>query len=211
MQNALDRTEIKSLYSQIGRLVLTILVLALPLVLVMSAGYAAEPDDALSAVPAFSADHAYVGVGGCAMCHRSPAKGNQFGSWQSSKHSKAFETLATAEAKEAAAKAGVSGDPQKAAQCLGCHVTGFAAPAAQKSAKTYKAEDGVGCESCHGAGADYKAMNVMRDHDQAMANGLMMPTKETCVKCHNEKSPFYKEFNFEEMVKKIAHPNPQKK
>jgi hypothetical protein len=210
MQNALDRTEIKSLYSQIGRLVLTILVLALPLVLVMSAGYAAEPDATFSAVPTFNADHAFVGVGGCAMCHRSPAKGNQFGSWQSSKHSKAFEVLGTDAAKAAAAKAGVTGDPQKADACLTCHVTGHDAPAAMKSAKTYKPEEGVMCESCHGPGNDYKAMNIMRDKEKAVANGLMMPTKETCVKCHNDKSPTFKGFNYEEMLKKVAHPNPNK-
>ena len=39
--------------------------------------------------------------------------------------------------------------------------------------------------------------------------GLLKPTKELCVTCHNKKSPTYKEFVYEEAVKKIAHPLPK--
>jgi predicted CxxxxCH...CXXCH cytochrome family protein len=182
--------------------------LALPLVLMMSASYAVEPGTDLSPLPEWSAEYSFVGVAGCQMCHRSPAKGNQFGQWQGTTHSKAYERLASAEAKAVGAKVGVP-DPQKSAQCLTCHVTGYDAPAAQK-APTWKMEDGVGCESCHGPGSAYKAMNVMRDHAQSMANGLQMVTKETCVKCHNEKNPTHPGFDYEAKLKLVAHPNPQK-
>jgi len=96
-------------------------------------------------VPVFSADAQYVGVNKCKMCHKSAKKGNQFGKWSESAHAKAYATLATDEAKAVAKKAGVSGDPQKAAECLTCHVTGYSAPASAKAA-TYKMEEGVTCE-----------------------------------------------------------------
>ena len=44
-------------------------------------------------------DGKYVGAGKCKNCHRSSKAGGQFGSWQKSKHAKAFETLASDEAK----------------------------------------------------------------------------------------------------------------
>jgi hypothetical protein len=36
-----------------------------------------------------------------------------------------------------------------------------------------------------------------------------MPTAETCHGCHNEESPTFKDFNFEERVAQIAHPYPE--
>jgi|SaaInl7_200m_RNA_FD_contig_31_1718374_length_917_multi_6_in_0_out_0_2 hypothetical protein len=153
------------------------------------------------------ADHNYVGAGKCKVCHMSKKKGAQFGAWKASKHSKAFETLGTPAAKEVAAKAGIKGNPQEAAQCLSCHVTGADAPAAQKVSK-YDAAEGVTCESCHGAGEDYAPMKVMRDHDESVAAGMIIPTVETCKSCHNEKSPTFKGFNCAELWAEIAHDNP---
>ncbi|MFQ5752663.1 MAG: multiheme c-type cytochrome [bacterium] len=78
----------------------------------------------------------------------------------------------------------------------------------------FKVEDGVGCESCHGPGSAYKGRKVMQDLyagklDKAKY-GLVLPTEKTCVQCHNEESPAYKEFKFKEMVAKIAHSVPKK-
>ncbi len=103
------------------------------------------------AFSAQGADHKYVGAGKCKVCHMSKKKGAQFGAWQASGHAKAFETLGTEASREVAAKAGVKGNPQEAAQCLSCHVTGHDATAEQKVSK-YDAAEGVTCESCHGAG-----------------------------------------------------------
>jgi hypothetical protein len=37
----------------------------------------------------------------------------------------------------------------------------------------------------------------------------MVPDEKTCQGCHKEEgNPFYKEFNYEEALKKIAHPIP---
>ena len=167
----------------------------------------AEEDKKEEAKPA----HAFVGTDGCKLCHKSEAKGDQYGKWAASPHAKAFETLGTDEAKKLAAEKGVKGNPQEAAECLGCHVTAYGVDAKLVGPKLTK-EEGVGCESCHGAGADYKAMKTMKDLDAAKAAGLVMPTEETCKGCHNEKSPTWKgEFDFAKMYAKIAHPNPQNK
>jgi len=48
----------------------------------------------------------------------------------------------------------------------------------------------------------------MKSRELSMKNGLIIPTKEVCVKCHNKENPFFKEFNFDEAFKKISHPDP---
>lgn len=161
-----------------------------------------------SSSSAENAEHNYVGVKGCKMCHMAPAKGAQYKSWEESKHAKAYETLGTEEAKKIAAEQGIE-DPQESAECLKCHVTGYGADASRFE-PTYTMEEGVGCESCHGAGKDYKNIKIMKDVEQAKANGLILPTEEVCRKCHNEESPTYKEFDFEARYKEIAHPRPEK-
>ena len=69
--------------------------------------------------------------------------------------------------------------------------------------------DGVQCETCHGAGSDYLSLSTMKDRARAIAAGLIIPTKEACVKCHNTESPNYKEFNYDEFLKQITHPRPK--
>jgi hypothetical protein len=152
--------------------------------------------------------HEFVGVATCKMCHHAASKGDQYGKWLASPHAKAYEVLGTDAAKATAAKVGLKGNPQEADECLGCHVTAHGVKAELLGAK-YKVEDGVGCESCHGAGGDYKSMKVMKDKDAAIAAGLVMPTAETCKGCHNEKSPNFKGFDFAKMFPLIAHPYPK--
>jgi cytochrome c5 len=74
--------------------------------------------------------------------------------------------------------------------------------------------DGVQCEMCHGAGSSYKNMAIMKDTAKAVAAGLVIykdrvVIEKKCKTCHNEKSPFYKTFKFEEMWAKIKHPIPK--
>ena len=162
---------------------------------------------ALLSAPAF-AERGYVGVDACKMCHKKEKTGNQHGSWSESKHAKAFETLGSDKANEVASAKGIA-NPQEAPECLKCHVMASGVDASLLG-KKYKVEDGVGCESCHGPGKDYKNIKIMKDRDQAVANGLIIPTEDVCKKCHNEESPTYVEFNFEERAAQIAHPNPSK-
>ncbi len=159
---------------------------------------------------ASAADHVFMGATKCALCHKTPEQGGQYVKWQSTEHAKAFATLATPEAKEVGKKLGVE-DPQKDAKCLKCHVTGYGAPAAQLGPK-YDPTEGVGCESCHGAGGDYVKKTtmegVMSGTIAAASVGLVLPDQKTCEGCHNPQSPSYKPFDYEKMKAKIAHDMP---
>lgn len=154
--------------------------------------------------------HNYVGAAKCKSCHKKKKSGNQYGAWQKASHSKAYQTLGTPKAKEVAKKAGVAGDPQKAAQCLECHVTAYGVDK-KFLEKKYNAKEGVSCESCHGPGKDYKKKKIMKDHDKSIAAGMIMPDEKLCKTCHNEKSPTYKPFVYKEKLKKVSHPIPGKK
>lgn len=155
-----------------------------------------------------AAENAFVGAEKCKMCHNAPAKGAQFTRWAESRHAKAYQTLAGEEAKKLAAARGIA-DPQKAPECLKCHVTGQGAPANLLTDK-YKAEEGVSCESCHGAGGAYWKMEIMKDRAKSMAAGLEIPTEKTCARCHNAESPTFKGFDYKAKAAVIAHPNPQR-
>lgn len=152
----------------------------------------------------------YIGADKCKMCHKGEKKGDQFKIWSESVHAKAYATLASAESKAIAAKMGIA-DPQKAPECLKCHVTAYNVDASLKE-KTLKLEEGVSCEACHGPGSEYKNMTVMKDISLGKIDGadlgFKQQTAELCKQCHNEESPTYKEFKFEEKIKKIAHPMP---
>jgi hypothetical protein len=113
------------------------------------------------------AKHDYVGVKKCKMCHK---KDGIHPSWAETKHAKAWETLKP--------------EDRKNKKCIACHSTGTTAKGVLL--------EGIQCEACHGAGADYKKKSIMSDHKKAMANGLLMPDEKTCLKCHNEDIP--KEF-----------------
>ncbi len=160
-------------------------------------------------VNAFGGEHNYIGASKCKTCHKKAKTGNQYKKWQESAHAKAYKTLGTDEAKAAAKKAGITGDPQKSEKCLKCHVTAFGVDA-KLIDSTFNMEDGVQCESCHGAGKDYKSKKTMEDKAKAIAAGLIIPDEALCKKCHNEESPTYKDFKYEEQLKTIAHPNLEK-
>jgi len=153
----------------------------------------------------------YIGAAKCKMCHTAKAKGEAHPIWSKSKHASAYATLATEEAKAVGKKAGID-DPQKSSKCLKCHVTAYDAPATAKAA-TYKMEDGVTCETCHGPGSLYQSMKVMKalaagtqDHAAVSYNPGDL---KSCVKCHNQESPTYKPFKAEQDWKQIAHPTPK--
>jgi Cytochrome c554 and c-prime len=164
----------------------------------------------LSARAEEEAQLGYVGVGKCKMCHKSAKKGNQFGHWEAGPHAHAYKTLLTEESKVICAKMEIKVAPNEAPECLKCHVTGHGVKA-ELLGKKYSIEDGVGCESCHGPGADYLKIHK-KDPAGAKAAGMVDPTDaEMCKRCHNPESPTYKEFVYEEKMKVAAHPNPLKK
>lgn len=153
----------------------------------------------------------HVGVKQCAKCHK---KSGQIAKWSSMPHARAFEILASAEAKEMAKKQGID-DPQKSAKCLSCHETAYG-EAKDKLARTFEKNKGVQCESCHGPGekhfkARFRAqqaggsakVQAGEHRDLSTADKI----KKVCTSCHNEKSPSFKGFKFEERCKEIAHLN----
>lgn len=175
-------------------------------------------------------DFEYVGVSKCKMCHNKTEKGAQYTKWLESPHAKTFETLKSDESATIAADKGISGNAWEAAECLVCHTTGFGNggyevkdadfwnPAADdkvgaKAVKLMKSLQSVGCESCHGPGSAYKSSKVKKailaGEITAASVGLLEVSEATCLTCHNEKSPTFKGFNFEEKFAKIAHPYPK--
>lgn len=154
----------------------------------------------------------FIGVDKCKMCHKKPDQGEQYTKWLEGPHAKAYATLASDKSKEIAKKMKIE-DPQKADACLKCHVTAHGVDAKLLGEK-HKMEDGIGCESCHGAGGEYYKMTTMKKlaagEIEPASVGLVLPDEKVCVTCHNEESPTYKEFVFKDRVKLIAHPIPKK-
>jgi hypothetical protein len=151
----------------------------------------------------------FVGVKMCSICHKKDDCGNQVAKWQASAHAKAFERLASPEAKEAGKKAGVD-SPQTSPKCLKCHSTAYNHGDSVATEKI-KPEDGVTCESCHGPGKGYMKKSVMENRQDAIAAGLVYPATKSCPSCHNDQSPTFKGFDEKAMVEKIAHPDPKVK
>jgi hypothetical protein len=164
----------------------------------------------LFAIP-LMAQHKYVGVSQCGMCHKTEKSGKQFDIWKASKHSQAYVTLTTDNANEIAKKKGLTKPAAKSPECLKCHVAGNGLDAALFD-KKFDMKDGVQCEVCHGPGSDYKSVTVMKDKAKAIAAGLNISKDDPklCEKCHNSESPSFKEFNYKEMWAKIKHPIPAK-
>ena len=138
----------------------------------------------------------FAGSAACGQCHRGPRMGYQYSLWQMSPHARAWATLATPQGLEQARKKGVA-DPQSDPACLKCHAPA-AVPGRLASARI---EEGIGCEACHGPGSEYMIEAIMLDTRGAAQAGLKKVARETCVACHDPKT-----FNYDEAVKKIAHP-----
>ncbi len=155
--------------------------------------------------------HGYVGAEMCGMCHKTEKQGKQLSIWQESKHAQAYKTLLTDEANKIAKEKGFTTPAAKTPECLKCHVTAYGVDASLLGPK-FNMEDGVQCESCHGAGADYKMLSIMKDKEKAIANGLQIHTdlKTFCATCHNSQSPTYKEgWDAEASFQKIKHDIPK--
>jgi len=137
-------------------------------------------------------DYEYIGAAKCKMCHNKPATGAQYKQWAASKHAKAMESL--------------QGDEKNDPSCLKCHSTAGAVD--EDLIATITVKEGVSCESCHGPGSGYKSKTTMQSREKSLAKGLIIPNEETCTACHNEESPHFKGFNYEEYLKEVTHPIP---
>lgn len=149
----------------------------------------------LIAAPLGQAAGGYVGVKTCTKCH--DAQGE---SWAETAHAKAFESLkANAKADEKKkAKLDPAKDYTKDKDCVGCHSTGFGQSggfAVGGEIGGQKRLGAVGCESCHGAGGDYRdkhgeAEKKHKKEGQAtprkalVAAGQRFDYEKACAACH---------------------------
>lgn len=167
-----------------------------------------------------SSPHDYAGSRKCRICHNTASKGKMHDVWSKTNHAHAYATLLTDEAKEAAKKLDID-KPEKSGECLRCHATAYGT-SKKPVTKKVKVEEGVGCESCHGAGKDYSNLTIMKDRQKAMAAGLVYPAKDSCTTCHNTESPTWNPeryenkkgekvgFDFEVLWEMIKHSLPEK-
>ena len=145
----------------------------------------------------------YVGSSACADCHSEVAKGNPHVVWMSSRHGHAYWRLAADWAlflgrlrpQYADLESPITDD-----RCLLCHVTGRQDDDALFAA-SFRTEDGIGCESCHGPGSLYMDPEIMGDREAFLANGGRIPDETTCRSCHRRSE----NFDYAEYWPKIAH------
>lgn len=133
-------------------------------------------------------DATTVGVKKCKTCHI-----KVYQTWKETKHALAFDKLNQQEKQ----------DPM----CNECHITNkdISLP-------------GIQCEACHGAGSKFCSATIMNkkkyesdpegQRKMALEAGLIIaPNEATCKKCHNERSPHYKPFDFKARYEEIKHKN----
>jgi len=140
----------------------------------------------------------YVGAEGCSSCHMTTTL-----SWEMSVHAKAFELLKPEARKQEKLRAKL--DPNKDYTndkvCLKCHTTGYNKDGGFTDLTTTPSLVGVGCESCHGPGSDYKfvhAMNKNFTREEAKESGQVFGSldAEVCNSCHiNKDSPLTPKIN----------------
>lgn len=115
---------------------------------------------ALGASRALAARRDWSGSAACGACHP-----RQLAAWQKTAHARPFAIA------------------PELARCLGCHTTGEH-PAGEI------VEAVVGCEACHGAGADYGHEDLMRNRRLALELGLVdlqapAVRAASCASCHS--------------------------
>ena len=102
----------------------------------------------------------YVGNGSCTACHEHDDEAEAY---RVTDHTRAFQTLVLRSRDY---------DPE----CYACHTTGFGYEGGFRLPDKTPGMKHVGCESCHGAGADHEA-------DPTLPYGLPV-TEDRCRSCH---------------------------
>jgi len=134
-------------------------------------------------VPGVQPRNAYAGAESCARCHP-----GAYRVWRESGHARAFATLTAVQA---------DADPN----CIGCHTVGFG------TASGYRREAGasspflnVGCESCHGPGAEHVKL---RSSGGEVTSHLHPVGAGDCQKCHH--GEFSRPFDYASFWPNIVH------
>ena len=140
----------------------------------------------------------YLGPGSCSSsnCHGNvkPLKSsnvlqNEHVTWSKhDRHSRAYLTLLNEDSKKIAVNLNI-GAPSKEPLCLKCHST-YVPDEALRGPK-FQHEDGVSCESCHGAAQGWLTSHAVdgNTHAENVKNGLtdLVPLNtrsQLCLSCH---------------------------
>jgi hypothetical protein len=139
-----------------------------------------------------SADVAFVGSDACKSCHEA-----EFATWEASPHGHSMESL------ESKGKASEN-------DCLKCHTTGFGQNSGFPAETDGHAGDDlarVGCESCHGPGADHIGEDAKR-----FGTILSLGDKcdscvilQICGNCHDADNDPDFEFQVQEHIDRQRH------
>jgi hypothetical protein len=151
----------------------------------------------------------YVGSRVCRQCHDQGPQGGAWVSWLRSGHSHTYWRLAGDWALYLARLRPHYSDlenPIEDQRCLLCHVTGLQDDDALMDA-SFRMEEGVSCEACHGPGSLYVEPGIMADRDRFRTNGGVLPTAATCRGCHRNSD----RFDYDTWWPKIAHARPSDK
>jgi len=104
------------------------------------------------------------------------------------KHSKAWSTLLSEVSQKMGRHLGIA-KPENEPICLSCHATGGKVAGVRAPEPSYS--DGVGCESCHGAGEGYLRSHTVQgaSHADNISKGMkdLFPVQkraELCLSCH---------------------------
>jgi hypothetical protein len=149
----------------------------------------------------------YVGSKVCMECHAGADQGQQDVLWMRSRHAHAYWRLGSDWSLFLARLRPHYQDledPIADDRCLLCHVTGSQDPDSLFEA-SYRPQEGIGCEACHGPGSQYATAEVMANREAFLANGGRIPDEVTCKGCHRNSD----NFDWAEKWPKIAHPKPQ--
>jgi hypothetical protein len=114
---------------------------------------------------------------------------NEYITWlKKDSHSQAWKTLLTPESKRIAWQLGIE-NPAQDKTCLQCHATLVAEDV--HSGEKFRIEDGVGCESCHGAAESWISEHAAAKttHADNVQRGLTALEDQTiraknCLSCH---------------------------
>lgn len=144
----------------------------------------------------------YIGSERCGECHAT-GEGAPYVPWLRSRHASAYWRLATDWARILAAQRPHFqdlSDPRTDSRCLNCHTTA-ALDELALFARSFRLEEGVGCEACHGPGSTYSDPETMRNREAFLAAGGRIPDEDTCRGCHRNPATF----SFQEWWPRIAH------
>lgn len=149
------------------------------------------------AAPSGMKPGSYVGPGGCAAsnCHGSvqPKKvtripQNEYSIWAAQdKHSRAYMVLSNTVSVRMGKILKINA-PNTEQKCLACHAVNIPA---DMRAQTFKLEDGVACEQCHGPAVGWLGPHTTRGwtHEQSVKAGMIdlrdyVHRAERCSTCH---------------------------